>query len=304
MSMDTRAEMTKKLNIVFVVNKHAGAGRAEIAAKKAIAKLAASGHEARYMVTNYVGHATEIAAQAAMEGADVVVAAGGDGTVNESAKGILGTKTALAILPFGSGNGLARELRVPANIEKATKIISNGHPSLIDVCMMGDQHFVCTCGLGFDALVAHKMAKVKTRGFLQYAKITIIESLGYKPFAIKLKVDGQLISTNALMVTIANASQFGNNAFIAPKAKVNDGSLDLVIVSSFPKVFLPILSIAIFTKLIHKLPYVQYIKAKQIDILASGTNYTHFDGEPGITNAPFTVTINNQKLMVKAGAPL
>ncbi|HSO86387.1 MAG TPA: diacylglycerol kinase family protein [Draconibacterium sp.] len=289
-------------NIFLIINLFAGHG--ENRKRKidtAVSWLKSNTVNVEFAYTEYPGHATELAAKAAGDDFDIVVAVGGDGTVNEVAQGLIGTTTPLGIIPMGSGNGLARDLEISMNVVKSARNLIKGKTELIDVCRINNQRFLCTAGIGFDAQVADKMAKASTRGFLRYIQLTIQESIAFKPFNIKMKLDGLLFERPVFLVTFANASQFGNNARIAPDASMTDGLIDVVVVNPFYKIWLPVFGIGLFTRLIPKLPFVDCYKAKHIELEFAGTNIYHFDGEPGKLEIPATVIIDSEKLFVVGG---
>ncbi|KAF0234564.1 MAG: hypothetical protein FD181_3662 [Prolixibacteraceae bacterium] len=295
----TRNKFSK---IFLVINKFAGYRKKySLAVYKVVSVLQENGCEVEYSYTNHPGHATELAFTAASKGFELVVAVGGDGTVNEVAQGLIGTATPLGIVPMGSGNGLARDLGIPMNIKKSARLLVEGNLKLIDVCRINSQRFLCTAGIGFDALVADKMAKAPTRGFLRYIQITLKESIAFKPFKIKMKVNGLWIEKPVFLATFANARQFGNNAFIAPKADISDGLMDVVVVRPFPKIWLPVFGIVLFLGIIPKLPVVEYHKAKQVELQLAETPFFHFDGEPGKLKIPATIGVDREKLLVVAG---
>lgn len=288
--------------VFLIVNKFAGHRKKFAnAVSTVVSVLQQNECKIEFAYTNYPGHATELAKKAASEGFDIVVAVGGDGTVNEVALGLIGTTTPLGIIPMGSGNGLARDLGISMHILKSARTLIEGKMQQIDVCRINRQQFLCTSGIGFDALVADKMSKASTRGFLRYIQLTVKESIAFKPFKIKMKVDGILIEKPVFLVTFANASQFGNNAYIAPTASMTDGLIDIVVVNPFNKIMLSVFGICLFAKYIPKLKFVESYKAKQIELEFADTNIYHFDGEPGKLNLPATIKIDSEKLFVVGG---
>lgn len=287
--------------IFLIINKYAGHGKGEQAVDIVVPYLKKNGRLVEYVFTNEPGHATDLAKKAVEQGYNLVVAVGGDGTVNEVALGIIGSSTPMGIIPMGSGNGLARELGISMNMKKSCRTLINGSNLLLDVCMLNDQRFLCTSGIGFDATIADKMSKSATRGFLKYVQLVIQESIFFKPLDTKLRIDGILHQKPIFLITFANASQFGNNAYIAPKANMTDGLIDVVIVNKFNKIWMPVFAVALFTKLIPKLPFVEYYKAKQIELEIAKTSVFHFDGEPGKLKTPAIVRIDKQKIYVRSG---
>lgn len=265
-----------------------------------VSGLQSANIELEYAYTNHRGHASELALNAAHSGFDLIVAVGGDGTVNEVARSLAGTDIVMGIIPRGSGNGLARELGIPMSLKKSVQTLIDGKPKTIDVCTVNNQHYLCTAGLGFDAQVADKMARAHKRGFWRYFQITISESLSFQPFRIKMEVDGIWIDEPVFLVTFANARQFGNNAFIAPKADISDGLIDVVVVKPFPKILLPVFGIGLFAGYIPKLSFVDNYKAKKIVIHSAETAIYHFDGEPGKINFPAEISIESHTLSIVA----
>ena len=291
----------KPERIFLVVNNKAGHQKGSKAAEIVIPFLLENGCFVEHAFTQYPGHATELAAKAAVEGFDLVVAIGGDGTANETAQGLVGTGTAMGIIPVGSGNGLALELGIPANIHKSHQVLLDGVTRQIDVCRINDHRFFCTSGIGFDALIADKMSKAPTRGYLRYIRLAIRESLFYKPVNVRLKINGNSANYSVFLITFANASQYGNNIFIAPAASMADGLLDVIIVRHFNKLWLPIFAFTLFIKAIHKLPFVDCFKASEIEIERTDTSIFHCDGELGKLKLPEKVIIEPQKIFVRCG---
>lgn len=289
----------KTEKIFLIINQYAGHKEGAKAVKFVIPYLNQKGHLVEYSFTNHPGHAIELAQKASADGFDLVVAVGGDGTVNEVAQGLIGSDTPMGIIPMGSGNGLARELKISMDMNKSTRTLVEGENLQLDVCKLNDQRFLCTSGIGFDAMIAYKMSKSATRGFLKYVQLVIQESIFYKPLEVKIKIDGVAIEKPVFLITFANASQFGNNAYIAPAASMTDGLIDVVVVRKFAKIWMPVFAIALFTKLIPKLPFVDCYKAKQIELQLANTPHYHFDGEPGKLVVPAKIELDEKKIWVK-----
>lgn len=294
--------MTQNTKRIFlIINQFAGHQEGAQAIEVVIPFLLKNGCEVEYSNTDEPGHATELAQKADKDGFDLVVAVGGDGTVNEVAQGLIGTSTPMGIIPMGSGNGLARELGISMNIRKACYTLLDGADLQIDVCRMNNQRFLCTSGIGFDAQIADKMSKASSRGFLRYIQLVIHESIFYKPLNVKMKIDGKPVVESVFLITFANASQFGNNAFIAPAASMTDGLIDVIVVKPFNKIWLPVFGLALFTKIIPKLPFVECFKVKQVELELADTTIFHFDGEPGQLEVPAKITIDSAKIFVRCG---
>lgn len=230
--------------------------------------------------TRSSGDATEQARHFAGEGYWKVVAVGGDGTVNETAKGLLNTNTALGIVPLGSGNGLARHLKIPLNYQRAIDITLHGKIIQADHGLLNDRPFFCTAGSGFDAHVGHRFSKAGTRGFATYAQTSLVEYFKYTSQNYKITLDGRTFSRRAFLVTFANASQWGYNAYIAPNASLSDGMLDMVIISPFPIIQAPIMGLRVFTKNIYQSRNIEIFRFKEAIVEREKSGYVHIDGEP------------------------
>ena len=185
--------------------------------------------DCRIAETKYAGHATELAQQAARQGIDIVVAVGGDGTVNEVGRALVNTKTAMGILPCGSGNGLARHLNLPMNLKKCIDILNDCDIHTLDYGLINRHPFFCTCGMGFDAFISMKFAEAGKRGPITYMQKILEEGLSYQPETYEIEDEEGTRRYKAFLVSAANASQYGNNAYIAPQASMSDGLLDIII---------------------------------------------------------------------------
>ncbi len=186
--------------------------------------------------TEYAGHAAEIAREAVANGVDIAVAVGGDGTVNEVAKALIHSSVALGIVPCGSGNGLARHLGLPMNSEGALRVISECNIHTLDYGLINNKPFFCTAGVGFDAFLSDKFNKSGKRGLLSYVENALLEGVKYEPETYELEIlgeEGERHSYRAFLITCANASQYGNDFYIAPHASMSDGLLDVTIMEPF-----------------------------------------------------------------------
>jgi YegS/Rv2252/BmrU family lipid kinase len=231
---------------------------------------------------------------------DIAVAVGGDGTVSQLANALAGSQTALGILPFGSGNGLARHLGVPMNYEDAMKHLETGDVVAIDKGEMNGMSFFCTAGTGFDARIGKLFAESTTRGFWTYAKLIIREFRAYRGEEYKLTIDGKTYSRNAFLITVANAGQYGNDAWIAPQANACDGLFHVVIMKPFRWWNLLSLAIRLFRKSIHLSPFIETITGKTVTIQRKNAGAAHYDGEPAETDAELKITMTPRALKVVA----
>ncbi len=257
-----------------------------------------SGFDLNITFTEYAGHASVVTKEAIEKGADCIVAVGGDGTVNEIARAMLHTDAVLGIIPRGSGNGLARELHIPMESKRALDVILHGRQTVIDCCQANGRVFFCTCGVGFDAAVSQKFAGEKHRGSLTYIKNTIEEYLSYQPEVYDLIADGHSIQEKAFLVACGNASQYGNNAYIAPHANIQDGQMDVTILSPFLPIDIPPLAIQLFTKQIDKNSKIRTMKAATLSIIRQKPGLMHLDGEPIIADKRIDISVIPHSLKV------
>ena len=227
--------------------------------------------------TRYAGHARELAA---VSDADIVVAVGGDGTVNEVAGGLLGTRKAMGILPCGSGNGLARHLKISMNPREAMETINRCQSMDIDTGIVNGRPFFCTCGVGFDAQVSENFANAGRRGVQTYISEALKTWREYESSTYEISIDGRLISQKALLVTVANANQWGNNGLIAPHANIRDGLLDITIVAPFQSFLIPGLVVSLLSGHIDRAHCVYSYTGRDITIVPSQRGPAHCDGEP------------------------
>lgn len=222
----------------------------------------------------------------------IVVACGGDGTVNQVASVLVNTSMALGIFPLGSGNGLARSNRIPLDLKKALHIIEQGSIKQIDGATINQYPFFCTAGVGFDAHIANEFAASTKRGFVTYFKTTVKEFFSYKPNLYKITIDGKSFETTAFLITVANAGQWGNDVYIAPEAELSDGILNISILKPFSNFAIPMIGIKLFSKKIHTSLSLQSEKGKHIDIEFNGELPVHFDGEPIRVSNKLTIEVN------------
>ena len=230
--------------------------------------------------TGYKGHATGLARECAAKGYDAVIAVGGDGTVNEVGCGVMGTGTALGIIPCGSGNGLARHLGIPTDPYKAVKWLDKSIFTDIDCGLIEGHPFFCTCGVGFDAKVSESFSNAGTRGPLTYMESILKEIATYKNSSYKLSFDNSSETFECFIVTCANADQWGNNAFIAPTASLQDGLLDVVVIHPFTVIDAPLIALQLFNRQIDRNPNVTISKCQRLSISRESDGPAHFDGEP------------------------
>ena len=292
--------MTEKKKIVFVVNPISGTQSKKAILKWIDERMDRSIYDYSIVKTEYAGHATQIAASAAQDKVDVVVAIGGDGTINEIARSLVHTETALGIIPCGSGNGLARHLRIPMEPKAAIDVINQGNRLCIDYGKINNIPFFCTCGVGFDAFVSLKFADSGKRGLLTYLENTLHESLTYQPETYEIENEEGTVKYKAWMIACGNASQYGNNAYIAPHASLTDGLMDVTIMEPFTVLDVPSLSFQLFNKTIDQNSRVKTMRAKKIKIHRTQDGVMHFDGDPLMAGKELEVEIIPSGLYVIA----
>lgn len=232
------------------------------------------------ITTNHKGHATQVAQEYSRRGYDAVIAVGGDGTVNEVGRGLIGTGTALGIIPCGSGNGLARHLGIPMDPFKAVKWLDKSIFTDIDYGTINGNPFFCTCGVGFDAKVSDTFSKAGTRGVLTYMESILKEIATYKDKLYKLSFDNSSETFECFIVTCANADQWGNNAFIAPTASLQDGLMDVVVIHPFTPLDAPLLAFQLFNRQLDRNEKVTIRKCRRLTITRDDEGPAHFDGDP------------------------
>ncbi len=230
---------------------------------------------------------------------NVFIAAGGDGTVHTVASELVGSNKILGVLPLGSGNGFAKEFGFKMNVRSLLSDIKKAESTNIDVIEINDQLCLNVAGIGLDSFVAHSFNNLKLRGFLPYVWLTFKTFLRLRPFHVTIKFGGEVIVSEKLFVlTIANTRQFGNNAFIAPEARPNDGIIDIVIIKPFPKILGSLFIIRLFTKRITRSKYVSHFKTDKEIIIETDETRFHIDGEPFEISGKAVIRIKREVLKV------
>jgi len=285
--------------IAFIVNPISGTvNKTKVVDKiKAASWFAESNAEIYF--TKCAGDASEKTKDYVAQGFDIVVAVGGDGTVNEIASSLIHTNTALAIIPIGSGNGLARDLHIPLKVPKALQLLQNGKVSNIDACYFNGHPYFCTAGVGYDAEVGTTFAASGKRGFVSYV-IAALKAYIKMPFTeYKLIIDDkEEINKVAFDITFANAGQFGNDAYISPLADLRDGLIDVVVIRKFPWYKCVQVGLRLFTKRLHKSRYVKIYQCKKAVLERPASACAHFDGEPFVAGTRIEISVDNSALKV------
>lgn len=286
--------------ILFVVNPNAGK-KISKAVIRIIRKEFPENMYYQIVVWKSKTHFDEIASLIKTEGYSDVIAVGGDGTVNRVAAELIGSPLRLGILPVGSGNGLARSLGLSMNMETCIKQIVEGRESTIDCGYVNGQPFFCTSGVGFDAHIAWLFAESHSRGLSAYVKITLSQLLRYRAQEYNLKLNGQEVPKKAFLITVANAGQYGNDFYIAPLAKLNDGLFHIAVLKPFNVFQLPLIFLRILFKAAHTSPSIETFTASSVDIIRKEVDSVHFDGEPLKLEASLQYRIKPSALRVIIG---
>jgi diacylglycerol kinase (ATP) len=291
--------MKNNNKIIFIINPIAGVKSKRRIEKKIDQFFSGKSYELIKLYTAYPSHALELAEQAVKEKPGLIVAAGGDGTINEVARSLINTGIPLGVIPLGSGNGFARHFNLPFNINASLKLLLTGNILSVDVGYMNGKPFFCTAGIGFDAEIGYYYRNYNHRGFIAYALSFARVFSWYKSKDYKLEIDGIRYDFKAFFITIANISQFGYNFYVAPHASTLDGAFDVVVVKRFPKWKATFLGIRSFFGTIDSSPHVWHKLAENVKILSpTGEKFIHIDGEAGIQSGVLEYQIKNAELCV------
>ena len=292
------SNMKKKKSIVFILNPHSGTQSKMELPKLIDSTLDKDKFCHKVVFTEHPGHAATIASQCVEDNIDIVVAVGGDGTINEVARSIVHSSTALGIIPCGSGNGLARHLCIPLEPRKAIDIINKCKVESLDYGVINDIPFFCTCGMGFDAFISLKFAESGKRGPITYIENVLKEGLSYKPETYEVADETGTKQYKAYLIACANASQYGNNAYIAPKATMTDGLMDVIVMEPFTAFDAPQISIDLMNRTLDKNSKIKTFRAKSIHIHRSKPGAIHFDGDPIMTGCDIDVHIESKGIRI------
>lgn len=274
--MNVNNEVSK---VLFIVNKYAGTGYQPAVEGKIIEACTKHNLEFSIEFTQARGHATQLAAKAVAEKKfSHVIAVGGDGTVNEVGRGMLHSSLPLGIIPIGSGNGLARHLRIPMTIPKAVEVIFNCKIIAMDTFQLNGKLSLNVSGIGFDGHIANIFANEKKRGLRGYAKHVIKEFIRFQEFEAEIRIDQQTLRRKPFVIAVANSSQYGNNARIAPAASVCDQLLHISILKKVPPYRMDFIY-SFFSGRIDRSVYCETLQTKKLTITTQLPTAYHIDGE-------------------------
>ena len=287
-----------KKNILFIINPISGGKSKENIVDLVKRNLSGELFDSDFEFSTSVGHANSLAVQAVTGNTDIIVAVGGDGTINEVASAVVDSDKVMGVIPFGSGNGLARALKINTNKKEAILQLNRLKADRIDTGLFNGKNFFNMAGVGFDAQMSASFAQDKTRGLKGYIKTAFGEIAQYRNQNYILEIDGTRIDREAFMICIANSSQFGNNAHISPFASLTDGLLDICIIKPFPLYQFPLMGLHMFIKTAHKSKYVEIIRGKSIRITRQAEGMVHLDGEPQMMGKEIEIMVNPLNLSI------
>ncbi len=292
--------MESLIRILFIINPISGVGKKNTIPPLIESILPKNKFDWKIEYTQHRKHGYEIAKDQ-KKNYEVIVAVGGDGSVNEIGSALVHSSCALGIIPCGSGNGLARHLGIPLNTKKAIERIAQFSAKKIDTGLLNKHAFLGTCGFGFDAHIANKFNQLEKRGFMSYVKLVTLQYNKYKSSNFTIEHKNQTIKQHAFLCSVANSSQFGNGFTIAPQSNINDGIFELVLMERFPLIEIPLIIRKFFGKSIHTSKYYQthaFDEPFTITVKSEHPPYYHIDGEALQGERKFHVEILPQSLFV------
>ncbi len=287
-------------HLVFIINPKSGVERQKEIKAAIDTHLDKGKYSYEIQTTQYAKHGIELAKEAAGKGTYAVVVVGGDGSVNDVVRGLLGTNTLLAIIPKGSGNGMARTMDIPRDVNEAIKVINKGNTVAMDVAYANGEPYISNAGVAFDALISKKFSKSERRGLMVYSWLVTKHMWLYKSWKWQITIDGREMTERAFIVNVANGQQFGYNFKIAPMANYTDGLLDLIIVRRFPKILGGLLSLRFVNGTIHKSPFVKHFTGREITVSHPSLRLMQTDGDAHACehSIKFTIQKGAQKVIV------
>jgi diacylglycerol kinase (ATP) len=295
----------KKQKIRFIINPHSGVNKKSEIKNSIKRHLNHEKYDYELQFTKYAGHAISLAKDGVAKGFDIVVAVGGDGSVNEVASGLIGSSTVLGILPLGSGNGFAGHLGLGRKAKYALKIINDGHSALIDTCLVNDKTFVNLVGFGFDGLIAKALDGSKIRGLVGYTRSILHHLFSYRAANFEIKIDDKsVIIRRCYMLNIVNGTTYGYNFHFHSKAKLNDGTIHVLMVKDVARWrYFGLLYLSLRGKL-HESNIVETLDAKQVQVIPKTNILMEIDGESIEGKSPYNIKVvpNSLNVIVPKGS--
>lgn len=268
-----------KERIWFIVNPISGGRKKASLPALIVAHLDHNRFDYEIIETEFKGHAITIAEKAVAQGIDIVCAVGGDGSVHEVGTTLIGSQTQLAIIPLGSGNGLARHMKIPLKIKEAIECINSGNRIEMDTLKVNNKPILGFGGYGFDALIAKKFEGSRKRGFTSYIKLVLKEVFKYNPINVSIDANGQVRKLPVFLCTIANTSEFGNGFIVSPKSDATDGKFEVVILKPFSFWNIPAMLFRYFSGRTDHSGLTEVIKTDHATLVLPHS-YGQIDGEP------------------------
>ena len=269
-----------KKKMLVIVNPISGVGRQKKIERLLKDNLNLDLYEYTVRYTEHIHHGTELAREGAMQGFDIISAVGGDGSVNDVITGMYGSDATLGIIPCGSGNGLARCMKIPLTPALAIRVLNQDYQGTIDTIILNDKYYIASiAGVGFDAFIARLMKSAKLRGFSAYLNLILREYPTYESKDYTLVIDGQEIRRKAWFTTFANSNQFGYNAAVAPQAKLDDGLIDISIVDKIPIGHVAITGPLVYANHFELSQHVEMFKAHEVYVSGNVDCWVNIDGE-------------------------
>ena len=289
-----------KKSIWFIINPIAGIRRKDDIPSLVLKHLDHDQFDFEIQYTKYKGHAKELAKEAIDKNIQIVCSVGGDGSVHEIGTCLIGSKIVLAVLPIGSGNGLARHFNIPLSIKKAIYCINEGNAISMDTVLVNDQAFIGISGFGFDALVAEKFVGSTKRGFRTYAKIVLRELFRYKPITISVEINEQERTLPVMLCTVTNITQWGNGLVVSPHSNATDGKVELVLLKPFPFWRIPWIALYFLFRRTDKCSFIEIIPFDKATIESAQT-LAHYDGESKESKSTLNVKVVPKSLHIFVG---
>jgi len=289
-----------KKKIWFIINPISGVRRKDDLPALIASNLDLEKFDYEIQYTEYKGHAITLAKDAINQNIDIVCSVGGDGSVHEVGTALIGSKVLLAIIPIGSGNGLARHMHIPLSVKKAILCINESKEISMDTVLVNNQPFLGVGGYGFDALIAKKFDEHKKRGLWTYVKLILKEFLRYNPINISIDANGQVKKLPVMMCTLANTSEFGNGFIFSPKSDVTDGKVELFLLKPFSFWRLPGIALRFIIGRSEHSSYTEVLSFDHATIRMS-QQLAHYDGEPNTTNGELKIKVVPRSLHILIG---